>query len=371
MFLYTYMLKPIVDSLFFLSGSALPVRVHPPTVRLLGPSPLAVLIHLIPRLGAQDVVDVLDLVVAPDGVVHALPAEGLEGVVGVRQGHPAAAVQVGEEGLVGKVHVHGAGLHVGEDLGVQDLRRVDDLEPAVHEAEGSHCGIGADGLGFLGCGVLGGEGAVLGDPVGRVVLLLEGVADAGVAGGEDAGARAGVGDVGTVEGQVHELVHVAEDEHVGIELDDAGVLGQGKRGELGPAVIEARVVGVVAGLGGEEVGDALGGDAAGGEGGAPLLGELVGHEGDEGVFGVDLAEGVVEGEEAWEVGQVGDEGCPDWRLRVSIKQAKLHGVTSMATYPCRNRRGAPRQTFRLVVGLGRAGWLVPMCLVSTMAAGKG
>jgi hypothetical protein len=36
---------------------------------------------------------------------------------------------------------------------------------------------------------------------------------------------------------------------------------------------------------------------------------------------------VVEGEEAWEVGQVGDEGGPDWRLTmVSIKQASWSDV---------------------------------------------
>jgi hypothetical protein len=41
--------------------------------------------------------------------------------------------------------------------------------------------------------------------------------------------------------------------------------------------------------------------------------EGVGVEGDERVFGADGAEGVVEGEEAGEVVEVGDERCPDWR----------------------------------------------------------
>lgn len=30
--------------------------------------------------------------------------------------------------------------------------------------------------------------------------------------------------MGFVEGEVHELVHVAEDEHVGVELDDSSIL---------------------------------------------------------------------------------------------------------------------------------------------------
>lgn len=78
--------------------------------------------------------DVLDLVVAPDGVVDALPAQGLEGVVDVRQGHPAITVEVGQQRLVGEVHVDGLGLHEGDDLVVEGGRGVDDLQAAVHEA---------------------------------------------------------------------------------------------------------------------------------------------------------------------------------------------------------------------------------------------
>lgn len=131
------------------------------------------------------------------------------------------------------------------------------------------------------------EGAVLGDPVFGVVWFMEGVADAGVAGGEDALRGrdiVGLVDLGIVEGEVHEFVHVAEDEHVGVELDDAGVLSQREGHELAPAVVEARVVGVVLAVGGEDVVDALGGDAAEFEGVVAGLGEGVCVEGDEGVF---------------------------------------------------------------------------------------
>lgn len=203
---------------------------------------------------------------------------------------------------------------MGEDLVVERGGGVDDLQAAVHEAEGADGRVGGDGLGEVWVGVLGGEGAVLGDPVFGVVRLAEGVADAGVAGGEDArggGGGGGLCGCEVVEGEVHELVHVAEDEHVGVELDDAGVLDEGEGHELAPAVVEARVVGVVLAVGGEDVVDALGGDAAGLEGVVAGLGEGVCVEGDEGVFGVGGAEGVVEGEEAGEVGEVGDEGCPD------------------------------------------------------------
>lgn len=155
--------------------------------------------------------------------------------------------------------------------------------------------------------VLRAERAVLGRPVGWVVGLPERVAHAGVAGGEHAGARVldgqvverralwgaaaadggtgGLlgGEVAVVELELHELVHVTEDEHVRVELDDAGVLRQGKGGELAPAVVEARVVGVVAALCREEVLDALGGDAAALESGEALGGEGVCVEGNKGV----------------------------------------------------------------------------------------
>lgn len=188
------------------------------------------------------------------------------------------------------------------------------MEAAVHEAQGPDGRICADGLGGVRVVVLVREGAVFGDPVLGVVRLAEGVADAGVAGGEDALACegiAGFAELGRVEVERHELVHVAQDEHVGVELDDARVGREGKGHELAPAVVEARVVGVVPAGGWEQVFDALGGDAAGLEGGEAGWGERVCVEGDEGVFGVCGAEGVVEGEEAGEVVEVGDEGSPD------------------------------------------------------------
>lgn len=95
-------------------------------------------------------------------------------------------------------------------------------------------------------------------------------------------------------------------------MDDAVVLLETEGSELGPTVVEARVVGVVAvGLGGEQVGDALVGDVARAQGGEAFWGEGIGVEGYEGIGGVVLFEGVVEGEEAGEVVCVGDEGCPD------------------------------------------------------------
>lgn len=158
------------------------------------------------------------------------------------------------------------------------------------------------------------EGAVCGDPVLGVVRLLEGVADAGVAGSKDALARALVthlGDGGGIELEVHQLVHVAQDKHVRIELNDAVILDEAKGSKLTPAVVEARVIGEVAALGGEEIRDVLRRDAAGTESLVSLGREGVGVEGDEGVARFDGAERVVEGEKTREIVEVRDEGCPD------------------------------------------------------------
>lgn len=212
-------------------------------------SAVALGIQLIPGVRGQYVVDVLDLVIPPDGLVDVVPAQGLEGVVNVRKGDPAAAVELAQQALVGKLHGGGVVVHVVDNL-LEDLDRgVDDLQAAVHETQGADGGVGTDGLGGLRVVVLGGEGAVGGDPVGGVVGLLERVADAGVAGGEDAlalGTALG-GDCGVVEVHGHQLVHVLQDEHVAVQLDDTVILGQAEGGKLAPAVVEAGVVAVVLG----------------------------------------------------------------------------------------------------------------------------
>lgn len=269
--------------------------------------------------------NVLDLVVPPDGLVHIVPPQRLERIVNVRQRHPATLVQLAQQTLVGKLHVTGVVVHVVDNLLENLLGRVDDLQATIHETQGSHGRVSPDGLGGFWVCVLRREGAVLGDPIFRVVRFFQRVADAGVTGGKDAFALALGGDGRVVEVHGHELIHVLEDEHVRVELDDAVVLDEGKGGELGPAVVEARVVGVVlCGFGGEEVLDLLVGDAAGFEGVDAFLGEGVGVEGHQGVGGVVFLEGVVEGDEAGEVGGVGDESCPD-SAGVSCSLAVSHG----------------------------------------------
>lgn len=258
-------------------------------------------VKLVPGVRGEDVVYILDPVVAPDGRVHPVPAQRLERVVHVGQGDPAAPVQLAEQALVGKVEVPRVAVHVVDDLPEHLGAGVDDLQPAVHVTQGAHGRVRAVTLRGVRVRVLRGEGAVLGHPVLGVVGLAQGVADAGVARGEDAlrvrAPRRGGGAV--VQGHGHELVHVLQDEHVAVELDDAVVLGQAEGGELAPAVVEARVVAVVPRrLGGQQVLDLLVGDAAGVEGGEALGGEGVGVEGHQRVCRLVLLERVVQGEEA-------------------------------------------------------------------------
>jgi hypothetical protein len=148
------------------------------------------------------------------------------------------------------------------------------------------------------------ESAVLRHPVFRIVRLLERIAHARVTCSEDAVAFAS--HACGVQLEVHELVHVLECHHVAVELHDAVVFGEREGRELAPAVVEARVVGVIFLDGGEQVFDVLLGDAALVEGGVAFGWEGVGVQRYEGVFAAVLFERVVECEEAGKVGGVGD-----------------------------------------------------------------
>lgn len=301
------------DAPLALISLSLLVHVGPPLVCLVLAGAVALGIQLIPRVRCQNIVDILDLVVPPDRLVHVVPSQRLERVVDVRQRHPAALVQLAQQTLVGKLQVARVIVHKVNDLLEDLVARVDDLQAAVHEAQGPDGRVGADGLGRVRVCVLGGKGTVGGDPVLWVVGLFEGVADAGVSGGKDTLALALCGGGGVVEFHGHELVHVLQDEHVRVELDDAVILHERKGGELGPAVVEARVVGVVlCGLCGQEILDLLVGDAARLEGVDAFLGEGVCVKGHKRVGRVVFFEGVVQGDEAREVGSVGDECCPDF-----------------------------------------------------------
>lgn len=158
--------------------------------------------------------------------------------------------------------------------------------------------------------MLGGEGAVGRHPVGGVVRLAERVADAGVAGGKDT-AAAGF-RVGVVERQIHELVHVAANEHVGVELDDAGKAGEREGHKLGPAVVKARVVGVVAATAGTQVRHRDAGDRARRKGGEPGRRQRRRGQCDKRVGRLHATQGEFERQQGADIVEAGDDDRPDW-----------------------------------------------------------
>jgi len=161
------------------------------------------------------------------------------------------------------------------------------------------------------------------------MLLLQRIAHTGMARSKHLVALARV--AGGIKLQVHQLIHVAQHQHVAVQLHHAVVLFKREGRQLAPAVVEARVVGEVLLNLGQQVVDMLLGDAALVEGTMAFGGKGVGVEGNEGVFGAVLLEAVVEGEQAGEVGRVSNEGCPHCVL-VSVRVCRERMAKAWSSY---------------------------------------
>ena len=109
-----------------------------------------------------------------------------------------------------------------------------------------------------------------------------------------------------IQFHLHQLIHILHHQHIAIQLHNPVIFHQTKRCQFGPAIVEARIIGIVLSRLGEQVLDALLGDPARFESGVAFGGKGVGVECNEGVFGVVLFEGEVESEEAGEVIGIGD-----------------------------------------------------------------
>lgn len=145
-------------------------------------------------------------------------------------GEPVFVEDIGQKVLVGE-HVRLGGVAVlqgGEDGGEGVYGGLDDQESGIALGESEFAARAVDAAGVAEAG----KDAVLTCPRGGVVGLLERVADAGVRGRKGAAA----------EGQRHELVHVLQNEHVGVQLDDALELRELEEEQLGPGVQETLVV---------------------------------------------------------------------------------------------------------------------------------
>lgn len=162
--------------------------------------------RLIPRLRAQNIVDVLDLIVLPDLVMHTLSPHRLQRVVDIRQSNPASPENVAQQRLVREVIVHGGLVgQLVENEVIHRLAGVDDLQAAVRHTQA--CGWPCTSV-LCGCGVgvLRCEGAVLRNPVLRVMRLLQRIAYTCMACREDLVALAT--SARWVEFHLHQLVHI-------------------------------------------------------------------------------------------------------------------------------------------------------------------
>lgn len=113
---------------------------------------------------------ILDLLIPPYRIMHALPPQRLERVIHVRQRHPPVVKQLGQHTLIREFvrrHVERELVH---DAVVDGEAGIDDLQAAIGHAEGG-AGGGAVGLGVVGFGVLGGEAAVFRDPIHQDLVL--------------------------------------------------------------------------------------------------------------------------------------------------------------------------------------------------------
>ena len=231
--------KPILYSRPLFGSKALAIDSPPPFMVLVAALPW----RLIPRLRAQNIVDILDLIVLPDLVMHTLSPHRLQRVVDIRQSNPASPEDVAQQRLVREVIVHGGLVgQLVENEVIHRLAGVDDLQAAVGHTQA--CGWPCTSV-LCGCGVgvLRCEGAVLRNPVLRVVRLLQRIAYTCMACRKDLVAL--TTSARRVEFHLHQLIHIVQDQHVAVQLHDAVIVLEGERCQLTPAVVEARVIGVV------------------------------------------------------------------------------------------------------------------------------
>jgi hypothetical protein len=109
---------------------------------------------------------------------------------------------------------------------------------------------------------------------------------------------------------LHQFIHILHGQHVAIQLHHSIILHQTERCQFGPAIVEARVSGVVLAILREKVLDALLGNSPSFESGMSLSWKRIGVECYEWVLGFMFFKAVVQGKEAREVFCVGDESCP-------------------------------------------------------------
>lgn len=254
--------------------------------------------------------EILHPIIQPYRIMNAGPAQSFQAVVHVRKRHPSSAEHISQQCLVWKV-VGGGPALVFESLhdGVAGGGGgVENNQSAVWHCRFDASGRDAMCLRRLRVRMLQCIRAVFRDPIPGIVRLLERIAEARVGSREDKF---------WPEIEVHELVHVLGNEHVGVQKDKPVVLSQGEDGQLSPAVIEAGIIAVVPVHTGEEDLDALFGDASPVQRVVAFFRKGVGEESHERVARANAPERVFKDEEAGEILGIGDEGDPGCASRQS------------------------------------------------------
>lgn len=120
-------------------------------------------------------------------------------------------------------------------------------------------------------------------------------------------------------------------------MDNSLIFNETEGCEFAPAIIEARVIGVVFSSFWEEIFDPLLGNSARFQSGVPIRRESIGVESDEGVFGIVFFQGVIEGEEAGEVGGVGYKRRPDCAFGRQLNMIFDKASQTILAYPSSTR----------------------------------
>lgn len=93
-------------------------------------------VGVLPRFRIQDVMDILDLIISPNTVMHTLPPQGLQRIILVRQRHPAPMKRVSKKRLVREcVLRRRRARQLMDNHVIRRPRRVHDLQTTIRDPQ--------------------------------------------------------------------------------------------------------------------------------------------------------------------------------------------------------------------------------------------
>ena len=87
-----------------------------------------------------------------------------------------------------------------------------------------------------------------------------------------------------IQFDIHEFVHISENQHVAVQLHNPVILGERERSEFAPAVVKSCIIAIILVYRRQEVIDTLFRDLSKVKRFMALRGEVVGVEGDQRIF---------------------------------------------------------------------------------------